>query len=133
MPLNLWAALSEVYEGSNGIRKKAWRDCKPAARVCVVLMDGAGRRLPRRGRRGLGSKPCQALPPSQAPSQASLVQLMRSRLRSGMGQRPEGMLCYVASFSSPSVPPTHRQRRVGWGLAGSLSPSSFTLARTVLY
>lgn len=49
MPLNLWAPLSEVYEGSNGIRKKAWRARTPAARVCVVLRTGLGGDYPGEG------------------------------------------------------------------------------------
>lgn len=45
----------------------------------AVLMDVAEWREPRLGRRGLVSSPCQALLSSLELSQASLVQLMRSR------------------------------------------------------
>ena len=47
------------------------------------LMDRAEKTEPRLERWGLVNVPCQLLPPSLAPSQTSLVPLMRSRLRDG--------------------------------------------------
>lgn len=52
------------------------------------LMNRAEPQEPRLGRWGLVNMPFQGLPPSLAPSQVSLVLLMRSRLRTGAGWRP---------------------------------------------
>lgn len=66
MPLNLWATLSEGYEGSKGIRKKAWRDwvlswLRDVCAFCVCecaeerLLHGRGRtRRVERGADGQG-------------------------------------------------------------------------------